>query len=111
MVVRDVRRLAERTPFVIQTANTIDAVLFCFTVLILICLSSPLNCQGLIINGSATVVRNLHIYVEGNLRTGVEILAGVSDIRLDSCYFDGCPVISTVPTNLQVGCGQRSETH
>lgn len=61
--------------------------------------------RGLQINGSAIVVRNLHVYVEGELPYpdgGVWILPGQQNIRFDSCYFDGCPLFFDNPENVQV---------
>eukprot|EP00041_Stephanoeca_diplocostata_P031955 m.1007926 g.1007926 ORF g.1007926 m.1007926 type:complete len:516 (+) comp24057_c0_seq37:343-1890(+) len=61
--------------------------------------------QGLIINGSATVVRNLHVYTEGITTYPygcAHVTAGTTSVRFVGCYFDGCPVFVDNPSDLQI---------
>eukprot|EP00051_Salpingoeca_urceolata_P023524 m.399594 g.399594 ORF g.399594 m.399594 type:complete len:195 (-) comp20113_c1_seq28:684-1268(-) len=46
--------------------------------------------RGMVLSGAATVVRNLHVYIEGDeLYPGGAAVVNATSIRLDSCYFDG----------------------
>jgi len=59
--------------------------------------------QGVVVNGSATIVSGLHVYTEGITRYplgAVYVTAGTSYVRLEGCYFDGCPVFADDPQNL-----------
>lgn len=51
--------------------------------------------SGMVINGSASVIRNAHVYTMGpysHPNGCAYVPAGVSFIRFIGCYFDGCPV-------------------
>lgn len=60
---------------------------------------------GMVINGSAMVVRNAHVYTEGpysHPNGCAYVPSGVSFIRFVGCYFDGCPIYADDPQDLEV---------
>ena len=50
--------------------------------------------QGIVVNGSATVVSGLHVYTEGATTYPLgcaHVTARAAGVRFEACYFDGCP--------------------
>ena len=65
--------------------------------------------QGIVVNGSATLVRAAHIYTESSLPAEeaacIRVLPGAATVRLEALYMDGCPVVAEAPKLLHVSGG------